>query len=168
MAFLHSLVQRICPGPPKGHATSQRWCHCLLEMTAKEKENSHQGLIFQIRNKYLFLPCDSPPTSRLFLKHVLFYWDVVNLFSFWFPETHVLTSFQPVQAFPSCGKEGMNRWLTWSSGLPKWGWEKSWSWASTKAKMATLDLVLLIDLISVLIMTQLSLFESHNGYTSGN
>lgn len=53
-------------------------------------------------------------------------------------------------------------------GYPSVGWEKSWSLASAKTKMATLDLVLLIDLISVLIMIQMSLFESHNGDTSGN
>ena len=50
-AFLHSLVRHICPGLPKGHAASQRWCHCLLETTAKEKQNSHQGLLFQETKK---------------------------------------------------------------------------------------------------------------------
>lgn len=91
-AFLHSLVQRICPGPPKGHATSQRWCHCLLEMTAKEKENSRHGLLFQVRNKeimgtvqYLFLFCVTPPISWFFLKHMELYRDFAILFFFLFP-----------------------------------------------------------------------------------
>lgn len=61
-AFLHSLVQHICPGPPKGHAVSQRWCHCLSGMTAKEKQNSHQTLLFQAKKKETIISgqCDVP------------------------------------------------------------------------------------------------------------
>lgn len=131
-AFLHSLVQRICPGPPKEHATSQRWCRCLLEMTAKEKQNSHRALLFQVKkernhgsvvNIYFFWSCVTPRTSWVSLKHVQFYQYFVNSFSFWFPESHPVAPSRAARAFPSHGEEDMEGRLTCGCGLPKCGVE---------------------------------------------
>lgn len=160
-AFLHSLVQRICPGPPKGHATSQRWCHCLLEMTAKEKQNSHQALLFQVKKKKettaqwsisSFSGLVSPlalPESPSSTCHS------ISILSTRFPSGFLkailwLPSGLHVHFLPMEKRTWRGGWHA-VVGYPSVGWKEgwwailgleAWSWTSAENKMASQDLIL--------------------------